>query len=105
MAENSTGWHLSRNVPITLIIALAVQAIAIVGTYYKMQNNIVNNANEINRFEADENQRHQRIDAMIERMRGTDTEQAVRLERIDATVIANQQTLSRIEQKIDTVRP
>jgi|10_taG_2_1085330.scaffolds.fasta_scaffold250970_2 hypothetical protein len=104
MAQNLNGWHLSRNVPVTLIVALVIQAVAIVGTYYRMQYDIVANTAEIIRFVAEDNERHDHLNATIERMRATDTEQAVRLERIDTTVTANQQTLTRIERKLDSSR-
>lgn len=89
MAEKES-WHLSKGVPITLILALVVQAAAIIGTYYQMQSDIRHNGGSI-----------EKLEERVDRMRDESARRDVQLGRIEANQLAIKATLERMDRKLE----
>ena len=51
MINKDTEWHLSKSVPITLVVAIVCQTIALVWYVSSLDNNVKNNTKEILRQE------------------------------------------------------
>ena len=81
MVETTTNseWHLSKSVPLTFIIAIVCQTIALVWYVSSLDNSISNNARDIMRHE-------------------------VRLENIEKVVQTQALTLARIDENIKSIR-
>jgi len=79
-------WHLSKSVPISLIVALIIQGGAIVWTVSQMQSDIDGNTQDI-----------ARLDARVELIRDSMREQAIQLGRID-------ERLQSIDTSLITIR-
>jgi len=77
-AENSQ-WHLSKSVPLTFIIAIVCQTVALVWYVSSLDNSISNNTREIMRHE-------------------------VRIENIEKVVQTQALTLARIDENIKSIR-
>ena len=74
---NNEQWHLSKSVPLTLILALLIQAVAIVWTISTMSAGIAENKDDILRTDT----RLQSIEAVVHG-------QAVSLARMDENIKA-----------------
>jgi type VI protein secretion system component VasK len=70
-------WHLSKSVPITFILAIAAQTIALIWFVATLRNDVDNNQTEIVRHEA-----------RIETLEGLVQNQAISLARIDENIKA-----------------
>jgi len=86
MEKNS--WHLSKSVPVSLILALVIQAAAIVWTVSQMQSNIEANAMSIVKIET----RTEKLEMAVQG-------QAVALARIDENIKAIRMSVERIASK------
>ena len=80
MAAPNESWHLSKSVPISLIVALIIQAAAIVWTVSNMSSTIDRNAMDIVRLDA----RTASLEKIVQ-------DQAVAMARIDENIKAIRQ--------------
>jgi hypothetical protein len=72
---DSENWHLSKSVPLTLIVGLITQGAAIVWTVSMMMGDIDRNAESINMF----SERVTRVEGMVQA-------QAISMARIDVNI-------------------
>jgi hypothetical protein len=79
MSKREDEWHLSKTVPITLVIAIVCQTIALVWYVSSLDNNVKNNTREILR-------------------------QEVRIEGLEKIVQSQALTLARIDENIKSIR-
>ena len=79
MNKKEDEWHLSKTVPITLVIAIVCQTIALVWYVSSLDNNVKNNTREILR-------------------------QEVRIEGLEKIVQTQALTLARIDENIKSIR-
>ena len=79
MSKRDDEWHLSKTVPITLVIAILCQTIALVWYISSLDNNVKNNTREILR-------------------------QEVRVEGLEKVVQTQALTLARIDENIKSIR-
>ena len=86
--EQNNSWHLSKSVPVTLIVALVLQASAIVWTVSQMQSSIEANAMSIVRIET----RTGKLELAVQG-------QAIALARIDENIKAIRTSVERIASK------
>jgi hypothetical protein len=80
MAAQNESWHLSKSVPISLIVALIIQAAAIVWTVSNMSSTIDRNTMDIVRLDA----RTASLEKIVQ-------DQAVAMARIDENIKAIRQ--------------
>jgi len=88
VSKENNNWHLSKSVPVTLIVALVLQAAAIVWTVSQMQSSIEANATNIIRLES----RTEKLELLVQN-------QAVALARIDENIKAIRTHVERIASK------
>ena len=88
MEKNNNNWHLSKSVPVTLIVALILQAAAIVWTVSQMQSSIEQNATNIVRLET----RTEKIEMAVQ-------SQAIALARIDENIKAIRESVEQIARQ------
>jgi len=88
MTKEQNNWHLSKSVPVSLILALVIQAAAIVWTVSQMQSNIEANAMSIVKIET----RTEKLELAVQG-------QAVALARIDENIKAIRMSVERIASK------
>ena len=88
MSKENNSWHLSKSVPVTLIVALVLQAAAIVWTVSQMQSSIEANATNIIRLES----RTEKLELLVQN-------QAVALARIDENIKAIRTHVERLASK------
>jgi Tfp pilus assembly protein PilO len=88
MEKNNNNWHLSKSVPVTLIVALILQAAAIVWTVSQMQSSIEQNATNIIRLET----RTEKIEMAVQ-------SQAIALARIDENIKAIRESVEQIARQ------
>jgi septal ring factor EnvC (AmiA/AmiB activator) len=86
--EQNNSWHLSKSVPVSLIVALVLQASAIVWTVSQMQSSIAANASSILKIET----RTEKLELAVQG-------QAVALARIDENIKAIRTHVERIASK------
>ena len=79
MMDKDTEWHLSKTVPVTLVIAIICQTVALVWYVSSLDNSVKNNAREILRHE-------------------------VRIDTLDKVVQSQALTLARIDENIKSIR-
>lgn len=79
MSKREDEWHLSKTVPITLVIAIVCQTIALVWYVSSLDNTVKNNTREILR-------------------------QEVRIEGLEKIVQTQALTLARIDENIKSIR-
>jgi hypothetical protein len=79
MMNKDTEWHLSKTVPVTLVIAIICQTVALVWYVSSLDNSVKNNTREILRHE-------------------------VRIETLDKIVQTQALTLARIDENIKSIR-
>tara|TARA_B110000858_G_scaffold188205_1_gene233436 strand:+ start:77 stop:343 length:267 start_codon:yes stop_codon:yes gene_type:complete len=79
MMEKDTEWHLSKTVPVTLVIAIVCQTVALVWYVSSLDNSVKNNSREILRHE-------------------------VRINTLDRVVQSQALTLARIDENIKSIR-
>jgi homoserine kinase len=79
MMDKDTDWHLSKTVPVTLVIAIICQTVALVWYVSSLDNSVKNNAREILRHE-------------------------VRIDTLDKVVQSQALTLARIDENIKSIR-
>ena len=79
MMNKDTEWHLSKTVPVTLVIAIICQTVALVWYVSSLDNSVKNNAREILRHE-------------------------VRIDTLDKIVQTQALTLARIDENIKSIR-
>lgn len=77
--DKDTEWHLSKTVPVTLVIAIICQTVALVWYVSSLDNSVKNNAREILRHE-------------------------VRIDTLDKIVQTQALTLARIDENIKSIR-
>ena len=77
--DNTTEWHLSKSVPLTFVIAIFFQTLALVWYVSSMDNSISNNEKELLR-------------------------QDVRLNALEDVVQSQALTLARIDENIKSIR-
>jgi cobalamin biosynthesis protein CobD/CbiB len=88
MSMEPNSWHLSKSVPVTLIVALVLQASAIVWTVSQMQSSISQNATNIIRLET----RTEKIEMAVQ-------SQAIALARIDENIKAIRESVEQIASR------
>ena len=88
MSMEPNSWHLSKSVPVTLIVALILQAAAIVWTVSQMQSSIEQNATNIVRLET----RTEKIEMAVQ-------SQAIALARIDENIKAIRESVEQIARQ------
>ena len=88
MSTEPNSWHLSKSVPVTLIVALILQAAAIVWTVSQMQSSIEQNATNIIRLET----RTEKIEMAVQ-------SQAIALARIDENIKAIRESVEQIARQ------
>jgi|TARA_R110000824_G_scaffold162229_1_gene337856 Tfp pilus assembly protein PilO len=88
MSTEPNSWHLSKSVPVTLIVALILQAAAIVWTVSQMQSSIEQNATNIVRLET----RTEKIEMAVQ-------SQAIALARIDENIKAIRESVEQIARQ------
>lgn len=88
MAERNEEWHLNKSVPITLIVTIFVQTVAVVWFASELRFDVNHNKTEIVRNEA-------RLD-VLERLIN---KQAVTLGRMDENLSEIRRTLKRMESR------
>ena len=86
--EQNNSWHLSKSVPVSLILALVIQAAAIVWPVSQMQSSIAANADNLIRLET----RTEKLEMAVQ-------SQAVALARIDENIKAIRTHVERIASK------
>lgn len=79
MINKDTEWHLSKTVPVTLVIAIICQTVALVWYVSSLDNSVKNNSREILRHE-------------------------VRIDTLDKVVQSQALTLARIDENIKSIR-
>lgn len=79
MINKDTEWHLSKSVPITLVVAIVCQTIALVWYVSSLDNSVKNNTKDLLR-------------------------QEVRIERLETVVQGQALTLARIDENIKSIR-
>jgi hypothetical protein len=79
MMDKDTDWHLSKTVPVTLVVAIICQTVALVWYVSSLDNSVKNNAREILRHE-------------------------VRIDTLDRVVQSQALTLARIDENIKSIR-
>ncbi len=79
MMDKDTEWHLSKTVPVTLVVAIICQTVALVWYVSSLDNSVKNNAREILRHE-------------------------VRIDTLDKVVQSQALTLARIDENIKSIR-
>ena len=88
MDTTSNNWHLSKSVPITLIVTLFVQAAAIVWSVSEMNSGIESNRDRITKVEV----RTEKLEALVQ-------DQAVLMARMDENIKAIRDIIERMAQK------
>ena len=88
MTTEKNNWHLSKSVPVTLIVALVLQASAIVWTVSQMQSSIEANAMSIVKIET----RTGKLELAVQG-------QAIALARIDENIKAIRISVDRIASR------
>jgi molecular chaperone GrpE (heat shock protein) len=83
-------WHLSKSVPVSIIIVLVVQFGGFVATFAALKS-------DVTRAQAD----IERLDRQVEIMRTSSQEQAQRLARIEERLLGVQGSLDRLVQAIE----
>jgi len=85
---NTDSWHLSKSVPITFILAIVGQTVALVWYVSSLDNNIENNQRELIRHET-------RIEALEKIVQS----QAVTLGRMDENIKAIRHSVEKMANK------
>ena len=88
MDTTSNNWHLSKSVPITLIVTLVIQAAAIVWSVSEMNSGIESNRDRITKVEV----RTEKLEALVQ-------DQAVLMARMDENIKAIRDIIERMAQK------
>ena len=87
---HTESWHLSKSVPITLIVGLTLQAGGVVWMFSQMSSDIDNNSKRI-----------ERLDAQVEEISDTAQAQAVQLGRIETRLDALMEQSDRILRALE----
>lgn len=82
---SNENWHLQKSVPLTLVFALLVQAVALVWFFAELDNSITSNYTQVSKHEA-------RIESLEVNVQG----QAVSLARIDENIRHIRTTVDRV---------
>lgn len=82
---NNEDWHLQKSVPLTLVFALMVQAVALVWFFAELDSNIEANQTQVTQH-----------DARISSLEGLVQGQAVSLARIDENIRHIRTTVDRV---------
>lgn len=85
MAEKPEQWHLSKSVPVSIIVVLVLQAAGAVWMFSTMDSTITSNQRRVASLEA-----------QVADVRATVQSQAVQLGRIEANLDSMKETLRRI---------
>lgn len=100
MAERES-WHLSKGVPITLIIAILIQTSAIVWWAASMQSNVEVNSRSINANGSG----IEKLETRIETMRADSARRDVQFGRIEANQQAMKASLGKVERALEKLTP
>ena len=84
------SWHLSKSVPITLIVGLTAQFAGVVWMFSQMSSDISNNSKRI-----------ERLDVQVEEISDTAQAQAVQLGRIETRLDALMEQSDRILRALE----
>lgn len=87
---HTESWHLSKSVPVTLIVGLTLQAGGVVWMFSQMSSDIDNNSKRI-----------ERLDAQVEEISDTAQAQAVQLGRIETRLDALMEQSDRILRALE----
>ena len=87
---HTESWHLSKSVPVTLIIGLTLQAGGVVWMFSQMSSDIESNSKRI-----------ERLDAQVEEISDTAQAQAVQLGRIETRLDALMDQSDRILRALE----
>jgi len=79
MIENDNEWHLSKTVPVTMIIAILIQTVSLVWYVSSLDNSVKNNSRDLLR-------------------------QETRIETLEKVVQTQALTLARIDENIKSIR-
>jgi len=85
---NDEPWHLSKSVPITFILAITCQTVALIWFVATLRNDVDNNANEIVRTQI-----------QVEALDRVARDQSLLLARIDENLKAIKEAIERREQQ------
>jgi len=89
--KNQSEWHLSKSVPITLIVAIILQTISLVGFVYTLRNDVSNNSKELARITVTHETRIDTLEKIVQN-------QAIMLARIDENLKAIRAAVERNER-------
>ena len=89
--KNQSEWHLSKSVPITLIVAIILQTISLVGFVYTLRNDVSNNSKELARITVTHETRIDTLEKIVQN-------QAIMLARIDENLKAIRTAVERNER-------
>jgi len=82
-------WHLSKSVPISIIVVLVLQFAGFIGTFATLKSDVTRAQEDI-----------ERIDRQVEIMRAASQDQAQQLARIEERLVGMQSSMDRL---IDTL--
>lgn len=88
--NNSNSWHLSKSVPISIIVGFIMQFAGFVWTAGQMAEQIESNARSI-----------QQIEVRLESVRAQTQTQAVQLGRIEENISATRRAIEKLERYFD----
>ena len=88
--DKSTEWHLSKSVPITFVLAIFCQTVALVWYVSSLDNSVQNNARDLLRQEV-----------RIETLEGVVQTQALTLARIDENIKSIRVMMERVSNRDD----
>ena len=88
--DKSTEWHLSKSVPITFVLAIFCQTVALVWYVSSLDNSVQNNARDLLRQEV-----------RIETLEGVVQTQALTLARIDENIKSIRIMMERVSNRDD----
>lgn len=87
---SATSWHLDKRVPISLILAIAIQTVTIVWWASSMESRVTQNTDRLTRTATE-----------VAEVRAKLTVADVQNARLDQRLIAVTESLTRIEKKLD----
>lgn len=84
-------WHLSKSVPVSILLALVVQGGAFVWTFSSMQGNITRNTQDI-----------KRVAEEVKTIQVSSSEQAQQLARIEERLLGVQTSIDRLIRNLES---
>lgn len=91
MSDRENSWHLSKSVPVAMLLAIALNAGLTIRWGARVESAVETHENRLNRHET-----------IIETMRGTANEQAVTLGRIEEVSLSTLRMVERLTRQIES---